>query len=278
MKEPASGYVTNAARYKAGRRLISDAMKILRPLVAQTAALDGPESARVLLDMAGTATHRTGLIYGLLKPDLVREAAILARTVFDLDVSATYIFDAPQGIRREHRVSRFLQFEKVQEQMLLKLLDPEGAKNAGHSDAAKQVFKDIADHHTLGWTGLPVSKLRQKIENKAERERLTWLMSVKFSFAFSAYVHPTPMGIRDRRGLKYDVFRRVIISAVPFIAVECLQHLTVLAVRAFGVVPRTHEDATNAIGEVRRLIERFAGWLAAHEPIETDWQWPQPRS
>jgi hypothetical protein len=243
-------------------------------LVAARALLDGfiarmpkmtpfpldTSEKQVLVGMAGTALNRLGAIRALIEIGALVEATILARSLIELQISASYI--AFGGTDSEGRARRFLMFEAVQRSKAIdRVLGVTTGSGLGPAeigsrdrerllelqssrDAALAEYSDMEKASKKGWAGLTYADMIRAVDNRDLQDDL-WFVYHHIYFSFSEYAHPTPTGIRHVIP-GADPGGTLLPFGVPLYGTCAAGNLASLAARAGGVSALLYLDLIDA--------------------------------
>lgn len=236
---------------------------------------------KALGGMAGTALNRLGAIRALIEIGALAEAAILVRSLIELQISANYI--AFGGSDTEGRARRFLVFEAVQRSKAIdRVLETTTGSGLGHAEmiphnrerllelqksreAALAEYSDMERKSQKGWAGLTYAEMIRAVDRRDVQDDLRFVYRHIY-FSFSEYAHPTPTAIRHAIPGE-DPGGTLLPFGVPLYGACAAGNLAFLAAQAAGVPAPLYVDLidtfvhaipANLITQLPGTIEKIA--------------------
>lgn len=200
----------------------------------------------VLVAMSTAVVRRLSPLRALVESSSWSEVAMVARSIFELDIGASYIASASTE-ESERRARRFVHYEAVQRTASLQkaakdlgidpssTAGPEAARLERANAAAVSEFEDIVKNIGRGWSGIGIAGMAREISEGASRRHLEIVYRHLYS-ACCDYAHPSPLGIRHAwPDQSYD-WAETITTEVPAYAAKSAHRIHVLASVSFGEV------------------------------------------
>lgn len=222
---------------------------------------------QVLTGMASTGLQRLGAIRELIQIGAFPEAAILARSLIELQISAVYLVASKES-DGEGRANRFLAFELRQRSELLHratkeysdtgFLGPTSAMGI-RAEQIRVVFAEACQEFdklekSKNWANRNYREMIDSITDKNAQVELMFAYQHVY-FTFSEFAHPTPTGIRHAfANTGMDEHRSVLLPfAVPLFSAMAVSVMHGIAVQVAGGDPQSIADLiVQYVGEMPR--------------------------
>jgi len=199
---------------------------------------------KVACAIARVAVRRLVPLVALVDSDAWPEAAMVARSLVELDITASYMLTADEK-EAEKRAQRFLKFEVVQRQNAIDRVigqKPDLAKGTEtesdylkeqHSLAVSE-FSDLAKSASRGWSGIGIAGMAAKIESEVSRRFFDLVHRHAYPL-YCDYAHPSPVGIRHAWTGDVQPWPESLTWSVPLFSGQCAVRLHNFASVVMGV-------------------------------------------